>query len=420
MSDHIFISYKHSDAIFARLLTLELRNAGFEFWWDDNLKPGENWSEAIDDKLRDALAVILLMSPEAQKSEYVTYEWSFAIGAGVPVIPLVIEKIEAIHPRLSKVQYVDLSGVQNPNFDKVMSQLAELRDQRAANAQPRRVIAADAEMILQMERGRDEYHKQNYPRALEIYSNALSSAGDRIKPEVCAQMAYVLCKVSELDRADQLLDQALALRPGYTDALATRGFLCSLRARKIEDGALKSKALREATNALLDALTPEHNLRDMDDESWWATLGGVYRRDDDYRKAISAYEEAVKVTPQSSYPRSNLALLYMQDRQAEKMKQTYRIVERLARSKVQQNILDTWAYADLLLAELALGKYEDATRDLGDFLEILPADSALNVLTSLRDGITLLSSVVAAEEAAEIERFTEQIEAQIAGLPKAP
>ena len=413
MGDHIFISYKHSDAIFARLLTLELRNAGFEFWWDDHLKLGENWSEAIDDKIRDAFAVILLMSPEAKKSEYVTYEWSFAIGAGVPVIPLVIEKIDEIHPRLSKVQYVDLSGAQNPNFDKVMAQLQELRERYAANRVPQRVIAPDSEIILQLERGREEYRKKNFPRALAIYRQALESASDRIKSEVCAQMAYVLCKTSELEQAEQLIEQALALRPGFGDALATRGYLYSLRARKLDDDTQRSKALRDATNALLDALTPEHNLLDMDDESWWATLGGVYRRDQDYRKAIHAYEQAVRVTPQSSYPRSNLALLYMLDKQADKVKSSYRIVERLAQSKVEQNILDSWAYADLLLAELALGKYDDANDRLGEFLDILPGDGALNVLNSLRDGIKLLTSVVTAEEAAQIAPFSDQLEGHI-------
>ena len=152
-----------------------------------------------------------------------TYEWSFALGARVPVIPVVIEKVEKIHPRLGSVQYDDLSASKNPQFDRLIGQLTRLRDQRAANMQPQRVIAPDSEILLQMERARANYDDQNYPRALEIYASALTTASNRLKPEVCAKMAYVLIKLNGLDHADRLLAEALELRPDFSEALAVRG-----------------------------------------------------------------------------------------------------------------------------------------------------------------------------------------------------
>jgi tetratricopeptide (TPR) repeat protein len=412
MSDHVFISYKHSDGLFARLFTLELKAVGIDFWWDDNLKPGENWSAAIDDHIRDALAVILLISPEAQKSEYVTYEWSFAIGANVPVFPLVITKVEAIHPRLSSIQYIDVSGSSNPNFKPVIDQLLVLRDQRAATAKPQIVTVLDSETIAQMNRGHEEYRKRNTPRSVQIYEQALSSAKDSIKPDVCAQMAYILCKSGDLDRPEALIRDALALRPDFADALALRGLIASLRARSSTDEIASRKLMNDAQSSLLEALSAQPNLLDLDDESWWGTLGGVYRRAGNNQAAIDAYERARSVTPESSYPLSNLALLYAQANQPDKMRQTYRNVERAGRKSVEQSPLDHWAYSDLILAEVALGKYDDAKTYLDDLIDIIRPDAAESVLGSLVEALKNLTALPETDNA-QIQPFVDQVQAQI-------
>ncbi|MBI1258251.1 MAG: TIR domain-containing protein [Chloroflexi bacterium] len=416
MSDHVFISYKHTDGLLARLLTLELKAAGIDYWWDDHLKPGENWSASIDDQIRGALALILLISPESQKSEYVTYEWSFAIGAGVPVFPLVITKVEAIHPRLSSIQYVDVSGTSNPNFKPVLDQLLALQAKRAAAAKPVTVTVSDAETVTQMDRGRDEYRKRNTPRALQLYEQALSGARDSIKPDVCAQMAYILCKSGDLDRADKLVGDALALHPDFADALAVRGLSASLRARDASDDLQGSKLISDAQSSLLAALTPQPNLLDLDDESWWGTLGGVYKRAGNYGEAIRAYEHARGVTPESSYPLSNMALLYALDKQPDKMRQTYTIVERVGRKTVEQSPLDHWAYSDLILAELALGKYDEARSNLEELMAFLPDDVEGSVIGSLLEALKSLTAVVGAAEQAQLQPFVAQMQARVEAL----
>src|SRR2546425_2384864 len=106
---HIFVSYAREDKDFARQLTLRLRESGRIPWQDlSNLKPGVNWQSAIDDALRNAEALVVVMSPQATKSQYVTYEWAFALGAGVLVIP-VVKKRTDLHPRLSSIQYIDFT-----------------------------------------------------------------------------------------------------------------------------------------------------------------------------------------------------------------------------------------------------------------------------------------------------------------------
>ncbi len=106
---HIFISYAREDREFAQRLTKSLRESKRIPWHDlHNIKGGDNWLATIDEALRNAEALIVVMSPWATRSQYVTYEWAFALGAGIPVIP-VVKKQTPLHPRLTTIQYIDFT-----------------------------------------------------------------------------------------------------------------------------------------------------------------------------------------------------------------------------------------------------------------------------------------------------------------------
>lgn len=62
----------------------------------------------IDDAVRNAEALVVVMSPHATRSQYVTYEWAFALGAGVRVIP-VVKKRTKLHPRLNTLHHIDFT-----------------------------------------------------------------------------------------------------------------------------------------------------------------------------------------------------------------------------------------------------------------------------------------------------------------------
>jgi hypothetical protein len=86
----IFISYCRDDGPFARLLNERLKQAGLAAWQDRELPPGENWRDEIDQALQEAHTVVVVMSAAANALAYVNYEWAFALGAGLRVIPLLI------------------------------------------------------------------------------------------------------------------------------------------------------------------------------------------------------------------------------------------------------------------------------------------------------------------------------------------
>lgn len=117
----IFISHDHDDADFAELLKLRLEKHGLKGWIDsERLKAGQSWREEIDKGLEDSLAVVVVMTPDARKSEYVTYEWAYAWGKGKKIIPIMLKQTQ-LHPRLESLQYLDFTNRVSRPWDGLIS-----------------------------------------------------------------------------------------------------------------------------------------------------------------------------------------------------------------------------------------------------------------------------------------------------------
>ena len=87
----VFISYSSKDIDFAQLCSAMLKAEDIDSWVDHRSIPGGNrWRESIDEGLQSADAVIVVISPDSYESSYVTYEWAFALGQDVKVIPVML------------------------------------------------------------------------------------------------------------------------------------------------------------------------------------------------------------------------------------------------------------------------------------------------------------------------------------------
>lgn len=130
-----FLSYSRKDMRFAKTLKSELEKKGHIVWMDkDCIEVGENYQTAIDDAIESALAVILVMSPDAKQSEYVTYEWAFAFGSKVKVIPIMFKKTPLLS-RLETIQYIDFSNKSYKPWDKLFNTLNNLKTKKAESPQ---------------------------------------------------------------------------------------------------------------------------------------------------------------------------------------------------------------------------------------------------------------------------------------------
>src|SRR2546421_1881350 len=178
MPKHVFISYQHEDGDFAQVLINKIKEAGFETWVDsDRLHAGEDWRVEIDSAIKNAIALIVIMTPEAKASEYVTYEWAFAWGAGVKVIPI-MHKETALHPRLEALHYLNFTSRTARPWEALLSVLKNAAsDTDSSSPSPKNPPTFPhtsqrtkeqwftmADMFLE---------QQDYEEALEAYEEAL-------------------------------------------------------------------------------------------------------------------------------------------------------------------------------------------------------------------------------------------------------
>ncbi len=151
----VFISYKHDDGDFAELLRQKIEKAGYTVWLDENILAGEEWREMIDRAIRDTDAVIVVMSPEARASEYVTYEWAYALGLGLPVIPVMLRETTPLHPRLDVLQYLDFTRRRNRPWDELIEHLRVAVEGRPSKG--RRKSKPSGVVQEQLDKLADEY-----------------------------------------------------------------------------------------------------------------------------------------------------------------------------------------------------------------------------------------------------------------------
>lgn len=116
----IFISHCNYDNDFVELLKIKLEQKGISVWIDfDRLEPGYNWKLEIDKAIKRAKTIIVIMTPEARESEYVTYEWSFAIGCGKRIIPILLRET-SLHPKLASIQYLNFTNFNSRPWNKLI------------------------------------------------------------------------------------------------------------------------------------------------------------------------------------------------------------------------------------------------------------------------------------------------------------
>jgi len=109
---HIFISYSHADSHYARRLEKALNANGFQAWLDERINYGEEWPNAVRDALDQSDAVIVLMTPRAEKSLWVQNELTRALRKSKPLYPVLLAGESWLS--VESIQHYDASDGQLP------------------------------------------------------------------------------------------------------------------------------------------------------------------------------------------------------------------------------------------------------------------------------------------------------------------
>jgi cytoskeletal protein RodZ len=107
LSEHIFIIYSRADSIFADQLASNLEARGYRVWIDQATQRGnEAWREEIEQNLRNAREVVVILSKRAIGSRWVNHEGLLAYELEKKIIPITLEPALVLPAWIGAVQAI--------------------------------------------------------------------------------------------------------------------------------------------------------------------------------------------------------------------------------------------------------------------------------------------------------------------------
>src|SRR5205823_1160227 len=107
MNKQVFISYSHSDSAFVDNLCMQLDKLGVTYFRDQkDISWGQAIHRSVHAALDECIAVIVVLSPGSEKSQWVSYEIGHAAGADKKLLPLLTHPAMTLPGYLSELRYV--------------------------------------------------------------------------------------------------------------------------------------------------------------------------------------------------------------------------------------------------------------------------------------------------------------------------
>jgi tetratricopeptide (TPR) repeat protein len=163
------------------------------------------------------------------------------------------------------------------------------------------------------------------------------------------------------------------------------------KAIRTKDPATKRSLYDAAARELRIALERSPSLTDFNKESFHGPLGGIYRDTNRLEEAIKEYQEALRITPGSSYPKGNLASLYLwqashdhDDAMLQRALESFEDTYEAARSELREAPGNYFLLMDLSMSMMVLGhdnmeNTQRANRHLEEALHVEAACTMLEV-----------------------------------------
>ena len=170
----IFISYSRDDEDKAFALKDRLRDRGIEVFIDvAGISPGDEWRDKLQKEIDESFAVVLICTNASMSSHEVTFEWAYALGRGIPVIPIKYEADCVLHTRLQVLQQLDFSNPRERSWDKLIYHLELAKNQiNTTNTDSLNTIGI-SEVIFGREKLSEKYSTQKVIQRVEPNSELL-------------------------------------------------------------------------------------------------------------------------------------------------------------------------------------------------------------------------------------------------------
>ncbi|NGZ99058.1 MAG: hypothetical protein CV089_23605 [Nitrospira sp. WS110] len=114
LDKRVFLSYARADRDRAQKLAGRLRESGLDVWDpEQDLLPGSDFTSHLKEALDSADAVVVLVSPDAMESRWVSHEIEYALGAKhlrgrlIPVIVRPTKEVPWILKTFQMIRFED-------------------------------------------------------------------------------------------------------------------------------------------------------------------------------------------------------------------------------------------------------------------------------------------------------------------------
>lgn len=135
----VFISHSSEDKDFVRRLDSDLEAHRFETWLDEkSMVVGDSLPAKISSGLEDAAAVVVVISPASENSDWLHYELQLAterMVKGLRVIPALLQDA-TIPPEIRSLLYADFRDDYDAGLDAIIRSLEQLAETLADDAGP--------------------------------------------------------------------------------------------------------------------------------------------------------------------------------------------------------------------------------------------------------------------------------------------
>ena len=132
----IFLSYSRADAAVMKRVRKVLNKHDIKVWTDEGLSPGtESWKTTIEEAIRSATGMVVILSPRSYKSKWVKRELGYAIAQGLKIFPILAsgDESNAIPIELINSQWADIREKSNAadQLEKLVTAIKEGTDLEA-------------------------------------------------------------------------------------------------------------------------------------------------------------------------------------------------------------------------------------------------------------------------------------------------
>ena len=122
----VFLCYSSKDLDFMHRLRRDLTDADITVWTAESIKPGTpSWVRAIEEAIIRSRAVVVILSKNAKKSDWVDNEILFALEQNKPIIPLLAaDRLADARPMsLAKYHWIDARGDYSAAVERLIKDL---------------------------------------------------------------------------------------------------------------------------------------------------------------------------------------------------------------------------------------------------------------------------------------------------------